>query len=182
MSEREARSWFERSAGVDEKHQHIAEILELARMKGYTDVEVNIDKPWGAYIRFDDTDAVQFIDEFFPDMTIEEAHLGIHDAPLSPKILLVMPGQRLSLQTHERRAERWKFLTKGSYHHSDTTDDVKHHRAAVGDVVQFQAGDLHRLCGVEDDIVLVAEIWQHTDAGNISNEDDIFRLEDDYLR
>jgi hypothetical protein len=30
--------------------------------------------------------------------------------------------------------------------------------------------------------VLVAEIWQHTDPGNPSNEDDIVRLADDYSR
>lgn len=182
MSEREETLWFERTGEVDEKLQHITDILELARAKGYTEVDIDTEKPWGGYIRFIDQDATQFIDEFFPDMTIEEAHLGIHDAPLSPKILLVMPGQRLSLQTHERRAERWKFLTTGSYYHGHVDGEVVLHQAVAGDVVQFESGDLHRLCGTDDDIVLVAEVWQHIDSDQLSDEDDITRLEDDYAR
>jgi hypothetical protein len=33
-----------------------------------------------------------------------------------------------------------------------------------------------------DDWGIVAEIWQHTDESNPSDEDDIVRLQDDYSR
>lgn len=157
-------------------------IVEAAKASGYDVVEVDTDKPWGAYIRFADSDAEKFIDDFFPGLTVIDAQLGIEDAPLSPKILFVSPIQRLSLQRHERRAERWRFITPGNYRHSHTDDAGDMLEAQAGEIVQFDAGDTHRLCGLDDDIVLVAEIWQHTDPNHLSDEKDIVRLEDDYSR
>ena len=49
-------------------------------------------------------------------------------------------------------------------------------------IVQFEEGERHRLVGVDDAYVIVAEIWQHTDVDNLSNEEDIVRLADDYNR
>ena len=51
-----------------------------------------------------------------------------------------------------------------------------------GDVVQFEAGECHRLVGGSDGVTLVAEIWQHTDPTMHSDEADITRLQDDYKR
>lgn len=164
------------------KVQHMNEIIEAAHAAGYTEVDVNTDKPWGAFVRFDDANAAQFIADFFPGLTLEEAQLGVDNAPLSPKILLVSPSQRLSLQTHDRRAERWRFLTPGEYYKGTDNETAQLYHAEAGDSVQFGAGDLHRLCGSADGTTLVAEIWQHTEPSNLSNEDDITRLEDDYAR
>lgn len=165
--------------GIVEFTDEIQRLLELA---GYTVAELNDQKPWGAYIRIANEQADSFIADFFSDLTPEEARMGNPEAEVSPKILIVKPGQRLSLQTHARRAERWKFLTQGRYVKGESEDAAQEYNAQPGDVVQFQKGDLHRLCGVSDGFVVVAEIWQHTDPSQLSNEDDIVRLSDDYSR
>jgi len=101
---------------------------------------------------------------------------------LSPKILLVSPDQRLSWQYHNRRSERWDFLTKGLYSRSMTDEEGKAILAYTGDMVQFATRERHRLIGNNDTYVIVAEIWQHTNPEHISDEDDIVRLQDDYNR
>jgi hypothetical protein len=50
-----------------------------------------------------------------------------------------------------------------------------------GDQVRLQQGERHRLVGL-DSLALVAEIWQHTDPQNPSDEDDIVRVSDDFGR
>lgn len=166
-----------------DKKRKIELILEQAVQSGLTVVEVNTDKPWGAYIRFDNHNIEQFIDEFFPGISIDEARLGNVDIDLSPKILFVSPAQRLSLQKHARRSELWRFLTEGAYYKSKNDNDPGELRhARIGEVVQFENGEIHRLCGLEDTSVLVAEIWQHVDSDHLSDEDDIVRLADDYSR
>lgn len=160
----------------------VADVNELAVAAGYDVVELNADKPWGAYLRIDSNQADQFVKEFFPGLSPEEARMGIEGAELSPKFLVVKPGERLSWQFHHRRAERWCFLTAGAYRKSETDEESERFTAEPGEVVQFQKGERHRLEGMDSDIVLVAEIWQHADAENPSNEDDIVRLADDYSR
>lgn len=56
--------------------------------------------------------------------------------------------------------------------------------ATPGEVVQFDAGERHRLGSqpYSKTYTLVAEIWQHTDQKHHSDEDDIVRLQDDYSR
>ena len=157
-------------------------LIANATAAGYQIVEVNDTKPWGAYIRISNDNADQFIREFFPDLSPTEARLGNDNAEVSPKFLIVAPRQRLSLQTHARRAERWRFLTKGAYVKGDSLKTATLFTAGVNDVVQFQKGDVHRLCGTDEEYVIVAEIWQHTDSGKLSDEDDIERLDDDYSR
>lgn len=160
----------------------VSSIEELVAEAGYGVVEKNVDKPWGAYLRIDSAQADEFVNDFFPGLTPEEARLGIEGAELSPKFLIVKPGQRLSWQYHDRRAERWCFLTPGGYRKSLTDDEGERVEASPGEVVQFQKGERHRLEGCEDTLVLVAEIWQHSEARQPSDEDDIVRLADDYQR
>lgn len=149
---------------------------------GYTVVEKNDQKPWGAYLRIDSNQADEFVNDFFPGLSPEEARLGIEGAELSPKFLIVKPGERLSWQYHDRRAERWCFLTPGAYRKSATDEESERIEAQPGEVVQFQKGERHRLEGMPDSIVLVAEIWQHSHVNTPSDEDDIVRLADDYQR
>lgn len=160
----------------------VSAVVEAVRADGYDIVDLNNTKPWGAYIRMDGSGANRFIAEFFPGLTPEEARLGIADAELSPKFLIVAPGQRLSWQYHDRRAERWTFLTEGGYNKSSTDDEGEVILASPGTVVQFQKGERHRLVGVDDRYAIVAEIWQHSDGDQPSDEDDIVRLADDYQR
>ncbi|MEO5499440.1 MAG: phosphoheptose isomerase [Candidatus Saccharimonadales bacterium] len=162
------------------------ELIEIIKTKitdaGYTIVEENRDKPWGAYFRINSSTADSFVNDFFSGLTPSDARLGIEDAELSPKFLIVKPGQRLSWQYHDRRAERWCFLTRGGYRKSSTDEESERFEAQPGEVVQFQKGERHRLEGREDGLVLVAEIWQHSDVVQPSDEDDIVRLADDYQR
>lgn len=157
-------------------------IADLVADAGYEVVEQSVGKPWGVYLRLNSTQADRFIDEFFPGLSPEAARLGIDDAELSPKFLLVKPGERLSWQYHHRRAERWRFLTSGAYRKSETDDEGELKYATAGEVVQFEKGERHRLEGLAGEVVLVAEIWQHTDSTSPSNEEDIVRLADDYSR
>ena len=169
----------------DDIHGYDEFIIDIERMTaeaGYTVVEKNTDKPWGAYLRFDSMQADEFVDDFFPGLSPEEARLGIEGAELSPKFLIVKPAQRLSWQYHDRRAERWCFLTEGGYRKSSTDDESERFEALAGEVVQFQKGERHRLEGRPDGFVLVAEIWQHSQPQAPSDEEDIVRLNDDYSR
>jgi mannose-6-phosphate isomerase len=50
-----------------------------------------------------------------------------------------------------------------------------------GDRIVLKQGERHRLVGLEDWGV-IAEIWQHTDASNPSDESDIVRVQDDFGR
>lgn len=165
-----------------DKMELVRQIRDAAHAAGYEERAVDSERPWGAFINFQDECARQFIADFFPHITVDEARLGVDGAPLSPKILLVMPGQRLSLQRHARRAERWLFITAGDYYQGegDSSGPLRH--ATTGEEVQIQAGQTHRICGLADTVVLVAEIWQHTDPHHLSNEQDEERLEDDYAR
>ncbi len=54
-------------------------------------------------------------------------------------------------------------------------------RLLPGSQVVLQIGERHRLVGLEG-YGFVAEIWQHVDPENPSDEDDIVRLQDDYKR
>lgn len=162
-----------------EINQEIADIFEKA---GYTVVIQDYGRPWGGFNQFDNKNAEQFIKEFFPELSYDEARLGNKDSELSPKILVVAPEQRLSWQYHDRRAERWVYLSTGGYFKSLTDEQGELQLAHAGDVVQFKQGERHRLVGDKDSFTLVAEIWQHTQPSYLSNESDIIRLADDYKR
>ncbi|HEU0266250.1 MAG TPA: hypothetical protein VFQ70_01335 [Candidatus Saccharimonadaceae bacterium] len=167
----------------DSKDIVLNKIRHLIHELGYTIVDTDETKPWGAYYRLSNGDAERFIHEFFPGLTIRNAKLGHDDAELSPKFLIVSPGQRLSWQYHARRAERWRFLTNGAYYASKSNRQGRKRIAKPGDIVQFEQEERHRLAAnASDRYTLVAEIWQHTDPHNPSDEADIVRLADDYKR
>lgn len=151
----------------------------------YTDqVGIEIDhldmkRPWGGFFVIKEADADKFIKHFFPE--IDQTDL-LEGAKLSPKILLVEPGKKLSWQYHHRRAEIWKLVQgKAAVATSDT--DIEKDRVSlnIGDIVRLKQGERHRLIGL-DEWGVVAEIWMHTDRENPSDEDDIIRLQDDFGR
>ncbi len=51
----------------------------------------------------------------------------------------------------------------------------------AGDVIILRQGERHRLIGLSS-WGIIAEIWQHTDENNPSNEEDIVRVQDDFGR
>lgn len=180
----ELRQYFETYQALEdtEKTALVDSINADFASAGYEVVEVNSSKPWGAYLRIANNQADEFVTDFFPGLTPYQARLGMETAELSPKILIVTPGERLSWQYHNRRAERWSFLSDGAYNKSLSDEPGEVVAVTTGEVVQFAQGERHRLVGLKDEYVLVAEIWQHTDSSNPSNEDDIVRLADDYKR
>lgn len=137
-------------------------------------------RPWGGFFVLDEAEAEKFISLYFPHLTKSELSIS---GKLSPKILVVGPNKRLSWQYHHRRAEIWKLIggvagvvTSDTDHEKETT------HLKIGDIVRLQKGERHRLIGLEGGWGIVAEIWQHTDAENPSDEDDIIRLQDDFGR
>lgn len=164
-----------------DKQELVNSIVESTKDAGYEIVEVDASRPWGAFIKIDNAQADRFVEEFFPGLTPEEARLGVEGAELSPKFLIFAPNQRLSWQYHHNRAERWKFLTKGHYTRSMDDVETEPKVAEPGEEVQFARGERHR-GGAFDNYTLVAEIWQHVNPDQLSNEDDIVRVSDDYRR
>ncbi len=178
---------FDQLSSVDtrgsvEKQQMVSDIKNLMEQGGYTIVDQDDQRPWGAYLKFANNQADSFITDFFKGISPAEARLGNKDAELSPKILIVSPNQRLSWQYHERRAERWVFLTDGKFEKSYNDDEHGAQSIEAGGSVQFTALERHRLIGRANEYSLVAEIWQHTDSNSLSDENDIVRLQDDYNR
>jgi mannose-6-phosphate isomerase-like protein (cupin superfamily) len=136
-------------------------------------------RPWGGFFVIDEAQAQQFAKEFFPEEDFEKLKLS---EKLSPKILLVAPGKRLSWQYHHRRAEIWRCIDgEVAVATSLTDDEAIQQILQVGDKIKLQKGQRHRLIGL-DGWGTIAEIWQHTDASNPSDEDDIIRVQDDFGR
>lgn len=160
----------------------IVRISDYITKNGYRVVDENLEKPWGAFWRFDNSQAEHFIKEFFPGLTVEEAGRGVAGAELSPKILLVAPEQRLSWQYHHRRAERWRNVAgPAAYHRSLTDYQGEKIDFPVNTIVQFDTSERHRLVS-GNGWSIIAEIWQHSDPTNPTDEDDIVRVADDYNR
>ncbi len=136
-------------------------------------------RPWGGFYVIDETQAAQFASQFFPEENFEKLKIS---EKLSPKILMVAPGKRLSWQYHHRRAEIWRCIDgEVAVATSHTDQEENKHILKVGDKIKLKQGERHRLIGL-DTWGVVAEIWQHTDATNPSDEADIVRLQDDFGR
>ena len=142
-------------------------------------VSKDFKRPWGGFLVIDESQAQAFANQFFKGLDVNTLRIG---GKLSPKILIVKPESRLSWQYHNRRAEIWQVY-KGTAGIIISNTDAEHEMKVYkeGDQIVLQQGERHRLIGLEDYCV-VAEIWQHTDAANPSDEDDIIRVQDDFGR
>jgi mannose-6-phosphate isomerase len=90
------------------------------------------------------------------------------------KRITVKPGQRLSLQKHEKRCEHWYLLQgMGLVTLNDETIQVK-----TGSSVDIFFEDVHRITNTGDEDLVFIEVQ----TGAYFGEDDIVRLEDDYNR
>lgn len=163
-----------RLADFDQVMSYVkAEIVQ----RGLSVLEMNLDKPWGGYIRLQDTDARQFAAAYFPGRQFATF------ANLSPKFLMINPHARLSWQYHLRRNALWRVLS-GPVAIKTSTDNFQPAEPTVltrGQAVDFAAGVRHRLIGT-DSYGIVTEIWQHIDPKHPSDEADLIRVEDDYGR
>jgi len=96
-----------------------------------------------------------------------------HEDAGSIKIITVEPGGRLSLQTHDGRAEFWVVLDAGL----EITVGDRVWQAAPNEEVSIPRRVPHRLRNVGEKPARIMEIW----IGR-SSESDIVRLSDDYHR
>lgn len=95
------------------------------------------------------------------------------DKPAAVKILTVLPGARLSLQTHQLRSEEWTAVTPGL-------------KAQIGDELveltpfctfRVPTGVVHRIVNDSLEVGHIVELLY-----GVYDEEDIERLEDDYGR
>ena len=158
---------------------YLIEIEDEIKRLGFEIISKDFVRPWGGFFVISEEQAQQFADKFFDDIDVENIKIG---GKLSPKILVVKPNSKLSWQYHHRRAEIWKVF-KGKVGVSRSFDDNEKplKKLIAGDQIELKKGERHRLIGL-DDFAVIAEIWQHTDPENPSNENDIIRLSDDYGR
>ena len=108
-----------------------------------------VERPWGSFKQF----------AFNRDCTVS--------------LMTVLPGQRLSLQSHTGRAELWIVIDDGAVVH--VGEDERAYKS--GDEIWIPANEKHRLSCRGDQPVRVLEVafgnWQ---------QDDIQRYADDYSR
>ncbi len=90
------------------------------------------------------------------------------------KTIYVKPGQRLSYQRHQHRAEHWLIVSgKAKVTHNGVEILMN-----AGDSIDIAKGDLHRLANIGTEEVVFVEVQ----TGTYFGEDDIERIEDDYAR
>lgn len=168
---------FEPGATKENVFKQVGAYLEDLTIKI---ASIDKERPWGGFLVIDGSSTEEFINTHFPDY--DRSQIVQFGNMLSPKILLVAPGQKLSWQYHDRRAELWKGIEGPTgYMRSINDTQGKIQMLTNGGTVQFDPGERHRLVGLEN-WGIVAEIWQHTDSANPSDEDDIVRLADEYGR
>ena len=90
------------------------------------------------------------------------------------KRVVVNASARLSLQKHQRRSEKWVFVTGvGLAVVNDMEIPV-----APGSVVDISLGAVHRIANTGKDVLVFIEVA----TGSYLGEDDIVRIQDDYNR
>lgn len=90
------------------------------------------------------------------------------------KEIIVKPGERLSLQKHQRRAEHW-IVIRGE---ALVTAGEQETLLKPGQSVDIPRGAVHRIMNTGETPLLLVEVQM----GDYFGEDDIIRLEDDYDR
>ncbi|GHA78536.1 cupin domain-containing protein [Pontibacter akesuensis] len=161
------------------KEQLFKEIAQELTAKGFNIDRQDQTRPWGGFFVIDEQQAQRFADTYFDGISVDDLKIS---GKLSPKILVVAPEKRLSWQYHHRRAEIWQVV-RGvvGVVTSDTDEEGMVQTLNPGDKITLQQGERHRLVGLKEWGVL-AEIWQHTDAAQPSDEEDIVRVQDDFGR
>ncbi len=162
-----------------EKKSALKSIEDFILAEGFNIIAKDHERPWGGFFVLDESQAPAFIEKYFSHLSLEDFS-GFEK--LSPKILVVAPQKRLSWQYHHRRAEIWKLIAgTAGVMISDTDTETIPLPLVVGQVINLKCGERHRLLGANG-YGVVAEIWQHIDKENPSDESDIVRVQDDFGR
>lgn len=164
---------------VLQKEKLFTKVKEDLEVQGFEILQMDLQRPWGGFFVINEDQAQKFSDTFFSGIAVDQLKIS---GKLSPKVLIVAPQTRLSWQYHHRRAEIWQVISGIVGVISSLTDqegELKKYQP--GNQIVLKQGERHRLVGLEDWGV-IAEIWQHTDASNPSDESDIVRVQDDFGR
>ena len=100
--------------------------------------------------------------------------LLLEAAGFKVKSIDVLPGKRLSLQSHERRSEHWVVVTGEAL----VETDGETFTVASGESAYLPVGTVHRLTNAGEVPLRIVEIA----VGDYLGEDDITRYEDDWAR
>lgn len=162
-----------------DKAELFNEIREKLERQGFRVENEDQTRPWGGFFVIDENQAQDFADQYFDGINVQDLKIS---GKLSPKILIVSPNKRLSWQYHHRRAEIWRVV-QGEVGVVTSPTDEEHELQILkeGESIRLSQGERHRLVGLGE-YGVIAEIWQHTDAQNPSDEDDIVRVQDDFGR
>ncbi|MFD2598527.1 phosphoheptose isomerase [Sphingobacterium corticis] len=162
-----------------DKSELFKQIEEKLTGEGFGIDKEDQTRPWGGFFVINEDQAQEFANTYFDGLDVQELKIS---GKLSPKILVVSPNKRLSWQYHHRRAEIWRVV-QGEVGVVTSPTDEEHELKILkpNDTIRLSQGERHRLVGL-DGYGVLAEIWQHTDAENPSDEDDIVRVQDDFGR
>lgn len=141
---------------ADEAHlsEELAKLPEEILEKEYIEVGY---RPWGVYYVLEDSEAFKV------------------------KKIIVTPGHRLSLQSHEHRSEHWVVVSGiATVEIKSQADRHLEGTATVGENEScfVPKGHLHRLSNTGTEPLVIIEVQ----SGKYTGEDDIVRYEDDYKR
>jgi mannose-6-phosphate isomerase len=90
------------------------------------------------------------------------------------KYLTVLPGKRLSYQSHQHRSEHWVVVTGTA----EVTIDGEVSRLGPGGTVDVPVGAKHRCANPGNEDLVFVEVQ----LGDYFGDDDIVRYEDDFGR
>ena len=96
------------------------------------------------------------------------------ESDLKIKRIMVEPGKRLSLQSHEKRSENWTII-KGR---AIVTLDDQEHSLSINQMIFIPCRARHRIENSGSSEMIFVEIQTGTYLG----EDDIVRYQDDFNR
>lgn len=166
-------------SGREQKQEVFEKVEKYLSELSLVAVARDFSRPWGGFFVIEEKQAKEFAGIFFPDIEFAAIQLN---RKLSPKILIVQPGQRLSWQYHHRRSEIWRIVAgEAGVITSNTDEEGDLQKLELGDKIELNQGQRHRLVGLNN-WGIIAEIWQHTDSERPSDEEDIVRVQDDFGR
>lgn len=117
----------------------------------------HVKKPWGYYEVFEDLDSVS----------------------VKTKVLVVDPGEMLSLQRHDKRGERWVVMNGFGFALLGVDiDNLSTQVLSPGRQLLIPMGYWHRIINIGKDNLCIFEVQ----IGSICDESDIERTEDKYKR
>ncbi len=135
-----------------DKSQDVKKLVESLNEKGKSEgkLHATVKKPWGSYTVLDSG----------PDFLL--------------KRIEVLPGEALSLQSHQHRSEHWTVVSGSAK--VDRDEETFHLK--VNESITIPKNAKHRLANPGSELLILFEIQ----FGNLLDENDILRHEDRYGR